>query len=125
MRGLAVDPGNPSIVYASFADFATSAGHHVFKSTNGGTTWTDISTSLPNIPFSSILIFSEDSEQDILVGSDVGIFGTENGGSSWARIGHGLPNVPIDQVFMNLSGTKIFVATHGRGMWQMDTTPIE
>lgn len=119
VRGLAVDPTNPSTVYVSFADFATSAGHHVFKSTDGGTTWTDISTSLPNIPFSSILIFSEDSEQDILVGSDVGVFGTENGGSSWARIGHGLPNVAIDQVFMNISGTKIFVATHGRGMWEL------
>ena len=125
VRGLAVDPGNPSIVYVSFADFATSAGHHVFKSTNGGTTWTDISTSLPNIPFSSILIFSEDGEQDILVGSDVGIFGTENGGSSWARIGHGLPNVPIDQVFMNLSGTKIFVATHGRGMWVLVNPDVD
>lgn len=119
VRGLAVDPTNPKIVYASFADFATGAGHHVFKSTNGGVTWKDISTTLPNVPFSSILIFSEDGEQEILVGSDVGVFGTENGGASWAKIGHGLPNVAIDQVFMNRTGTHIFVATHGRGMWEL------
>ena len=125
VRGLAVDPTNPNIVYVSFADFATGAGHHVFKSTNGGATWTDISTPLPNIPFSSILISTANGVQQVIVGSDVGVFVTQDGGLSWASEGFALPNVAIDQVFMNLSGTKIFVATHGRGMWQMDTTPIE
>jgi photosystem II stability/assembly factor-like uncharacterized protein len=119
VRGLAVDPTDPNIVYVSFSNFASGAGQHVFKSIDGGINWIDISTSLPNIPFSSILIFSANGQQNILVGSDIGVFETSNGGLSWTRFGSGLPNVPIDQIFTDLSGTKIFVATHGRGMWEL------
>jgi photosystem II stability/assembly factor-like uncharacterized protein len=122
VTGLAVDPINPLIVYASFPDFATpsfgsGAGQHVFRSTNGGTSWTDISTTLPNIPFESIMV-SPRSSQLVVAGSDAGIFASFNGGTTWRQLGSGLPNVAIDQVFTNHTGTSLFVATHGRGLWE-------
>src|SRR5579883_1277973 len=40
-----VDPTNSQTAYAVVSTFG---GGHVFKTTNGGTTWTDISGSLPN-----------------------------------------------------------------------------
>ena len=51
---------------------------------------------------------------------------------TWSQLGTGLPNVAIDQLFTNHDGGKIFVATHGRGMWVLTapamvvspTTPI-
>ncbi|HLW03664.1 MAG TPA: hypothetical protein VKT82_33770 [Ktedonobacterales bacterium] len=116
VTGLAVDPTNPAIVYATFANFAPNAGHHVFKSTNSGTSWTDISASLPNIPFESVLV-SPINASLVIAGSDAGIFASQNGGSTWARLGSGLPNVAVDQVFLDHNGTRVFVATHGRGMW--------
>jgi photosystem II stability/assembly factor-like uncharacterized protein len=113
VRGIAVNPHSASTVYVSFANFANGSGHHVFKSTNGGTSWTDISKQLPNIPFSSLLFIKD----DLVAGSDAGLFVSENGGSTWWRIDSGLPNAAIDQVFANASGTMLFLATHGRGMW--------
>lgn len=113
VRGIAVDPSNPSIVYVSFANFASGKGHHLFKSTNAGASWSDISSTLPNIPFSSVLVI----QNQVVVGSDVGVFASSDGGSTWSQLGSGLPNVAIDQVFANRSGTKLFLATHGRGMW--------
>ena len=115
VRGIAVDLSNPSIVYVSFAKFATSAGHHIFKSTDAGSTWTDISSTLPNIPFSSILVV----KSQVVAGSDVGVFSSSDGGSTWSQLGSGLPNVAIDQVFTNHTGTKLFLATHGRGIWTL------
>lgn len=116
VRGIAVDPNNPSTVYVSFANFAaTGTGQHVFKSTDAGSHWTDISSTLPNIPFSSILVINS----QIVVGSDVGVFSSSDGGSHWSQLGSGLPNVAIDQVFANHSGTKLFLATHGRGIWTL------
>lgn len=115
VRGLAVDPSNPNIVYASFANFATGSGHHVFKSTNSGTSWTDISAGLPNIPSSSILALSG----RLIVGNDTGVYTSTDGGSTWAKLGSGLPMVAVDQVFADPTGTEIFLATHGRGMWMI------
>lgn len=115
VRGIAVDLSNPSTVYVSFANFATGSGKHIFKSTDAGSTWSDISGSLPNIPFSSILVV----KGQVVAGSDVGVFSSSDGGSTWSQLGSGLPNVAIDQVFVNHSGTKLFLATHGRGVWTL------
>jgi photosystem II stability/assembly factor-like uncharacterized protein len=112
VRGLAVDPSNSQVVYASFANFSTGTGQHVFKSTDGGAHWTDISQNLINVPCSSILRLGT----DIVVGTDVGIFDSTDEGATWTYVS-GLPIVAIEQLFLNRSGSKLFVATHGRGMW--------
>src|SRR5437764_4523100 len=112
VTGLAVDPSNSQVVYASFANFSTGPGQHVFKSTDGGANWTDISQSLINFPCSSILRLG----RDIVVGTDVGVFVSTDEGASWTYV-FGLPIVAIDQIFLNRSGSKLFAATHGRGMW--------
>ncbi len=126
VTGLAVDPQNRSLVYATFADFAIGAGQHVFKSTNGGSSWTDISASLPNIPYDSVVVqpnFNfQNSQSPAVVGSDAGVFISTNQGGGWDQLGSGLPNAAINQVFTNPTGTKVFVATHGRGMWEYTTS---
>jgi outer membrane protein assembly factor BamB len=120
VTGLAVDPNNPLLVYASFSAFASGSGHHVFKSADGANTWTDISGGLPIAPFVSVLVNPQNSS-NLFAGSDVGIFASSDGGSTWSVFGPGLPNVAVDQMFINALGTALYVATHGRGMW---TTPI-
>src|SRR5262249_28651899 len=108
LTGIAVDPTNAFTVYATFANFAAGAGHHVFKSTNGGANWTDISAGLPNIPFESILVNPEYSGL-VIAGSDAGVFASTNGGASWYALGTGLPHVPINQLFTSHNGSKLFV----------------
>ena len=46
VRGLAVDPTNPLVVYAAFPDFADTTGGHIFKSIDAGVHWRDISFGL-------------------------------------------------------------------------------
>jgi outer membrane protein assembly factor BamB len=117
VTSLAVDPANPSTVYAAFANYASGPGEHLFRSTDAGTTWTDISTALPNAPVESVLV--NPAGGSIIVGTDVGLFISMNNGSTWSRFGTGFPNVAVDQIFTNHSGTEIYVATHGRGMWSI------
>ncbi len=118
VTSLAVDPTNPSVAYATCAGFASGSGQHVFKTTNAGATWSDISASLPNIPFESVAV-SAANHNFVVAGSDVGIFASTNAGSSWSRLGTSLPNVAVDQIFFNHSGSLLLVATHGRGMWEL------
>lgn len=113
VRGVAVSASSFSTLYASFACFAPGTGEHVFKSTNSGASWSDISASLPNIPFSSILTLPG----HVVVGSDVGVFDSTDGGTTWHNISFALPNVALDQMSDNYSQNRLYVATHGRGVW--------
>jgi photosystem II stability/assembly factor-like uncharacterized protein len=122
---LAVDPTTPSTLYASFCSFAqdpvTSAytpGGHVFKSTGGGTTWADVSSSLPDAPVESVVV-DPNNHNVVIAATDTGIFASPNGGSTWYQAGTGFPNVTVDQMFTDHNGTGIYVATHGRGMWKL------
>jgi photosystem II stability/assembly factor-like uncharacterized protein len=123
VTGIAIDPTNSNVAYVTFAAFAPQGdrGEHVFKTTTAGGSWTDISQTLPNIPFESILV-SPNNPQLVIAGSDVGVFASMDGGATWGRLGSGLPNVAVDQLFTNRAGTTLFAATHGRGMW---TLPLD
>jgi streptogramin lyase/photosystem II stability/assembly factor-like uncharacterized protein len=118
VSGLAVDPANPNVAYVTYPTFSTPGGKHVYRTTDAGITWTDISLSMPNIPAESVLV-THTSPGLVIVGTDAGIFSSSNNGNTWDTVGSGLPNVVIDQIFTNHQGTKLFVATHGRGMWEM------
>ena len=117
VTGIAVDPTNAQTIYVSYNSF-TGGGRHIFKSTDGGSHWADISFVLPDTPFESVLV-SPSNPNLVIAGSDVGIFDSPDGGTTWYQLGTQLPNVAVDQIFMNHSGTKLFVATHGRGMWEL------
>ncbi|HQV00755.1 MAG TPA: glycosyl hydrolase, partial [Bacteroidia bacterium] len=77
---IAVSDIDPNIVYATIGGF--TAGAKVFKSTNGGLTWTNISGNLPNIPFNTI-IEDTTSSQGVYVGSESGVFYTNNILGNW------------------------------------------
>jgi len=85
---------------------------HVFETTNGGTSWTDVSGDLIDAPMNDIL--SENGR--LVVASDVGVFTSSDNGASWSRLGTNLPNVVVDQLTVDPNGV-IVGATHGRGIW--------
>ncbi len=134
VTSIAVDPTNPQVVYVTYSKFATGAGQHVFAGTLQpgppvSIAWTDISAGLPNVPFDSALVVNSgvtpscNAGKWLVVGSDIGVWCSVvpgNGGKwNWQPLGSGLPSVAIDQVFANHTDTKLFLATHGRGMWTL------
>jgi outer membrane protein assembly factor BamB len=128
-----VDPNNEDTIYATYGGFGSScpAGgpgcQHVFKSTDRGTTWTDISATLPNAPFESIITVHPKntgcpscmSAALLVAGSDVGVFVSADAGATWSQLGDNLPYTEVDQVFADKNGSYIYAATHGRGMWRI------
>ena len=114
---LLVHPTDANTVFAAFSGFGTG---HVFKTTNGGTTWSDISGNLPNIPANSIIADPKHPTTNIVLGTDLGVYITHDGGTTWAPFGTGLPNVPVlDLKFSSISGSVV-AATHGRGVWRVN-----
>jgi hypothetical protein len=115
---IAVDPSDPTggTAYAVVNAFTGGSSGHVFKTTNFGATWTDISGNLPDTPVDSVAVSSDG--KTVYVGTDVGVCSTTNGGTSWAKFGTGLPNAMVMEVEVVSSQDLLVVGTHGRGAWE-------
>jgi hypothetical protein len=96
---MAVSPTNANVVYVTTAP--NGARGKLFKSLNGGNSWTDITGTLPDRYLSDIVI--DPSNENRLYVSVLGfgtshLFRSENQGGSWTDIGAGLPDVPTSAV---------------------------
>lgn len=115
---LAVSPADPNTVYVGLQGLGTGA--HVYKSTDGGSTFTDITGNLPDVPINSIVI-DPNTPTNVYVADDVGVFASSDGGQAnevWSRLGTGLPAAAVLQIALTGGSTpSIVAATHGRGAW--------
>jgi hypothetical protein len=131
---LEYDPQNANNVWATISTFngvpnanGTSAGH-VFKSTDGGATWTladgtqtaNNPNAIPDIPAHSVAIDPTNSQR-IYVGTDLGVFVSLDGGGTWNKEVTGFANVPVETLTATTSGgkTKLFAFTHGRSAYRV------
>ncbi|HEV3478615.1 MAG TPA: hypothetical protein VG144_04110 [Gaiellaceae bacterium] len=97
-------------------DTGTDAGvGHLFKSTDGGETFVDISGNLPDVPATWV---TPRGASQLIVGTDIGVFANAlEGGTTFAPL-HGLPVVPISTMNLKPDDPNLLVAaTYGRGVW--------
>ena len=111
-----IDPCDEDIVYVSAGGYA--AGNKVFKSTNAGATWQNISDNLPNVLAASIEMY-EPAIDGIFVGTDVGVFYRDNTFSNWQELGM-LPHTTVDDIEIQCKYDLIRVGTYGRSIWEAD-----
>jgi photosystem II stability/assembly factor-like uncharacterized protein len=85
---LAVHPTNPDIVYAGGVD--------MFKTTNGGTTWSQITNWYTHPSYAYVhadhhaIAFHPTNPNTLFVGTDGGIYKSVNSGSLWTALNNGL-----------------------------------
>jgi len=123
ISGLAIAPTDPSgrTVYVGFNGFSRAwiegpgAGlGHLWKTTDGGATWTNVSGNIPDIPINDVLIVNG----KLVVGTDLGVLISTDGGATWSRLGSNLPYTTTLDVHAGPDG-KLYAATHGRGIWSI------
>jgi photosystem II stability/assembly factor-like uncharacterized protein/PKD repeat protein len=117
-----VHPTNSSIAWVTFSGYY--AGNKVFKTINGGTSWTNVSYNLPNISANCLVYEPGNSNDRIYVGMDVGVYYIDNTTNTWTLYNTGLPNVIVSDLEISPAApTKIRAATFGRGVYQVDIVP--
>jgi hypothetical protein len=120
VSGVTFDPHDPNVAYATVSTFTFQ---HVWRSSDGGATWTPIdgtgSTALPDVPVHVILVDPHDSAR-LYIGTDVGVFVSIDGGATWAVEITGFASVITESLSMATVGgaPNIFAFTHGRGAWR-------
>ena len=96
---------------------------YVWKSTNYGKTWVDISKGIPVGPVN--VIREDPKSKDILyAGTDGGVYVTTDGGKTWNALGTGLPWTYVLDLVIHPRDNMIAVGTHGRGVWVLDAATI-
>lgn len=114
------DPISTAQVFAilgGYSGFGDSLGH-IFKSTDLGNTWTDISGSLPNTPATDLAV-DPDVPGRLYLATSVGPFVSIDGGASWEPLGTGLPHVYVSAIRLHRSARLLRVGTFGRGAWDL------
>jgi photosystem II stability/assembly factor-like uncharacterized protein len=120
-----VDPALSTTAYLTFSGFkgfGDSKGH-VFRTTDGGAHWSDISGNLPNTPVNALVI-NPNSPSEIFVGTDIGVFYTTSGGVSWATLNVGLPRVAVLGLALHSPSSTLRAATHGRSVWDLNISTV-
>jgi hypothetical protein len=115
---LKIDPRTDRVAYA------VSHDHGIFRTTNGGQSWSNISGNLPNVSKDRIALDPKGPGTDavLYVATAVGVYASSNGGASWSRFNVGLPNASVSEVeiqrYAGSTSGVLAAGTYGRGMWE-------
>jgi hypothetical protein len=115
LQEIVIHPTNPDIIWGVRSNY--NVGEKVYKSVNNGTSWTNISGNLPNLP-ANCIIYQTGTQDGIYVGMDVGIYYKDNTMANWELYNSNLPNVRIRDLKIKYNTQEIYVATYGRGAWK-------
>ncbi len=101
IRSLAVCPGHPDVAYVGTADAIDDTGENgkIYKTTDGGITWTDMSAGIDNANARIIVAIAVDpNDMNTVYASVQGYFGgvykSTDGGATWTRRAAGLHSMP-------------------------------
>lgn len=114
------DASNSDIMYVSYSGY--NAASKVFKTTNGGSTWSNISSNLPNIVTYEVMLKQNQTNEYVFLATELGVYFTIDSGASWSRLGQGLPNVNVRDIEIHYTEDKLVAATFGRGLWELNIT---
>lgn len=114
------DPNDPTVIYASLTGFGTPVQpQNVFRTTIGGSTWTDISPPV-NVPVNAIALDGTPAPTAIYIGNDLGVMRSVDGGASWTVLDDvHMPNVPVTDLAINTQAGVLRAATFGRGAFEL------
>lgn len=120
-RALAVDPANPRTIYVGGWYTTDVYRDGLFKSTDGGTNWTEITGTIVEEP--TAILVDPANPSRLCVGTIAGVYRSVNGGLTWTKI-QGIPAATVlaadpsaDRVFYAGDGTKIYRSSDAGARW--------
>ncbi len=110
---IAIDPGDGTHVFAIDDD-------QVFRSTNSGGTWTDVTGNLASISaldFRTIEFIADAEGDSVAIGTRSGVYVAAEDTSVWAPFGNGMPDVLVFDLKHVAANRTLYAGTLGRGVW--------
>jgi photosystem II stability/assembly factor-like uncharacterized protein len=113
---IALDPLDAQTAYVCID---RSSSSRVFRTTNGGASWTSLTGNLPgNLRAMSLAVDFRPTPDRLYLGTDYGVWDSGDDGVNWVRSGTDLPAVAVYDLALDVVNDVLTAATHGRGMWR-------
>lgn len=97
------------------------AEQKIYKTTDLGQNWQNISGDLPNVHHSDLFVDpSIPNHLQLYAANDLGVYSSNDGGLHWERNSDGMPVVPAIDFDYIFSERLLRVATNGRGVYEAD-----
>tara|TARA_R110000851_G_scaffold333532_1_gene515101 strand:+ start:60309 stop:62861 length:2553 start_codon:yes stop_codon:yes gene_type:complete len=123
ITSIAMVPSDDMIAYVTVSGFKyLDYTPRVFKTTDGGQNWTDISSNLPNIPVNDIITYP--AENILFVATDLNVWYSKDDGANWTILGNNLPLTVVMDLKFHEPTQTLYAGTFGRGMHSYDVSDI-
>lgn len=119
VNAIEISPHDPATAYIAttrykFNDYTPA----IYKTTDYGKTWTNISKGIPYGAFTRVVREDTQIRNLLFAGTETGIYISRNGGQSWDPFQLNLPVTPITD--LKIAHDDLIVATSGRSYWILD-----
>jgi hypothetical protein len=117
VNAIAVSNSNSQVIYAAKrVHYEYGLPSLLYKTTNGGGSWTNITAGLPDSLFFTSVEISETDPLTAYVtmagfSAPDKVYRTTNGGTTWTNISYNLPNIPVNCVKYLPSANTVVIAT--------------
>lgn len=119
-----VEPSRTSaqLTYATFdRHMLDDLRPYVFKTTDGGKSWRDITGNLPANAYVQVVREDPKNPNLLYAGTELGLFASYSGGQDWVRLNlKNLPHVAVHDILVHPRDNDLILATHGRSLWILD-----
>ncbi len=108
------------VAYATFTGYREDDFRpFVFKTIDGGESWTSIANGLPAAP---VNVLCEDARNAnlLFIGTDFGVFLSLDAGQHWTEMKEGLTRASVHDMVIHRRDRDLVVGTHGRGIFIFD-----
>src|SRR5678815_4616521 len=98
---------------------------YIFKTTDAGKSWTNISGNLPAKAYVQVVHEDPKNTNLLYAGTELGLFASYNGGKEWFPLNlKNLPNVAVHDILIHPRENDLILATHGRSIWIFDDASV-
>lgn len=111
-----VDPHNEKRIWLTFSGY--NAAQKVVVSTDAGTTYTNISNGLPNLPANCGVAVPNAGNGLVFIGCDVGVYYRNDNTGTWMPYFTALPHAPVSDMEVFEPTQTLRISTYGRGVWE-------
>lgn len=116
ISSIEVHPTERATVYVTKSGYRND--QKVFKSTDSGDTWTNITGSIPNVPAMVIKAVRDPNyEEALFVGTGAGVFYKNQDMEDWVEYGQ-LPHTLVTDIEFQYQSQNIRIGTYGRSLFE-------